>query len=261
MMRHFQSHLEGKSRENNTGEAGNTDTGARSPEMRTDVLCLPLCWSPSPRQYRSRGKGVVPPLSKLAVCMSITQPLLLTSDCSKFRALPDSERHRFGHLLWRLLALSLWERMENKQSLGDIYEYNLSLLSTPHSLLFHLASLHGPGQSWGEVTTLGTQGPQTGPPGVRDQESEWKVKFTILQWAHSSILAWKNFMAGYSPWGHKESATIERLSLSLSISRKFIWKSTCWVHKHSRTRQGPEISVFSCVQWGSMTVILNRLED
>jgi len=38
---------------------------------------------------------------------------------------------------------------------------------------------------------------------------------------HSSILDWKfhgqRILAGYSPWGHKESGHVERLSLSISI--------------------------------------------
>ena len=37
---------------------------------------------------------------------------------------------------------------------------------------------------------------------------------------HSSILAWREFhgqrsLAGYSPWGHKESDTAEQLTLTL----------------------------------------------
>ena len=36
---------------------------------------------------------------------------------------------------------------------------------------------------------------------------------------HSSTLAWKiRWMAGYSPWGRKESDTIERLSLLDTVS-------------------------------------------
>ena len=38
--------------------------------------------------------------------------------------------------------------------------------------------------------------------------------------AHSSVLAWRipwtEDLAGYSPWGHKESDTTEQLTLSLS---------------------------------------------
>lgn len=69
--------------------------------------------------------------------------------------------------------------------------------------------------------TLTTQGPQPGPPGVRDQESEWRVKFTILQWAHSSILAWKISWQAIV-YEVTKSAMIEQLSILLSISRKYI---------------------------------------
>ena len=92
---------------------------------------------------------------------------------------------------------------------GHLWIESESLLSTPHSLFFHLASLHGPGQSWGEVTTLRTQGPQPGPPGVRDQESEWRVNFTILQWAHSSISAWK---ISWQAIVHEVTKSLPRLS-------------------------------------------------
>ena len=40
---------------------------------------------------------------------------------------------------------------------------------------------------------------------------------------HSSILAWRisqRSLAGYSPWGRKESHTTERLSLSLMLKVK-----------------------------------------
>ena len=43
---------------------------------------------------------------------------------------------------------------------------------------------------------------------------------------HSSILAWRisleRSLAGYSPWGHKESDTTERLHFSLSLLKNFI---------------------------------------
>ena len=37
--------------------------------------------------------------------------------------------------------------------------------------------------------------------------------------AHSSVLAWR-IHGLYSPWGHKESDTTERLSLSLSVKKR-----------------------------------------
>ena len=49
---------------------------------------------------------------------------------------------------------------------------------------------------------------------------------------HSNILAWKNFMegrslAGYSPWGHKELVTTERLSTQQG-QLTFLLMKVCW---------------------------------
>ena len=41
---------------------------------------------------------------------------------------------------------------------------------------------------------------------------------------HSSILAWRIPWTVYTPWGHKESDTTERLSLSLEP----IWLTVCF---------------------------------
>ena len=43
---------------------------------------------------------------------------------------------------------------------------------------------------------------------------------------HSSILAWREFheqrsLAGYSPWGHKQSDTAEQLTLTLGETGVF----------------------------------------
>lgn len=72
MPRHFQSHLEGISTVSNTGEAGDTDWG-KVPRDEEGMSCV--CPSAGPlvtHQYRSRGKGIVPPRSKLAGWLSIT---------------------------------------------------------------------------------------------------------------------------------------------------------------------------------------------
>ena len=57
----------------------------------------------------------------------------------------------------------------------------------------------------------------------------WETWIQSLGWehpleegivAHSSVLAWRipwtEELAGYSPWGHKESDVTEQLTLSLS---------------------------------------------
>ena len=53
------------------------------------------------------------------------------------------------------------------------------------------------------------------PLGWEDHLEKGKV-------THSSILAWRihrqRSLVGYSPWGHKESDTIERLTLSPFLS-------------------------------------------
>ena len=188
------------------GGAGNTDTGGRSPEMRRGGLVsappLVLCY-----QHRSRGKGVVPPLSKLAGY----HPTLIAH--LWLQQVP-SPAGLWEALLLPLVVVSTGTEFIGKNGIqtepwGHLWIESESLLSTPHSLFFHLASLHGPGQSWGEVTTLRTQGPQPGPPGVRDQESEWRVNFTILQWAHSSISAWK---ISWQAIVHEVTKSLPRLS-------------------------------------------------
>ena len=60
---------------------------------------------------------------------------------------------------------------------------------------------------------------------VKNPPALWETWVQSLGWkdplekgtaTHSSILAWK-IPQMYSPWGHKESYTPERLSLSLSM--------------------------------------------
>ena len=60
---------------------------------------------------------------------------------------------------------------------------------------------------------------------VKNLPAMWESYVRSLGWedplekgtaTHSSILAWK-IPQMYSPWGHKESYTPERLSLSLSM--------------------------------------------
>ena len=50
-----------------------------------------------------------------------------------------------------------------------------------------------------------------------DQEDSLEYEMAI----HSSIIAWKFYgqrnLAGYSPWDHKRSATIEQLSMQTQI--------------------------------------------
>ena len=58
---------------------------------------------------------------------------------------------------------------------------------------------------------------------TRVQSLGWEVPLEKEMATHSSILAWKipwmDFhMVGYSPWGHKEFDTTERLHFDFSLS-------------------------------------------
>ena len=66
---------------------------------------------------------------------------------------------------------------------------------------------------------------------IKNLPAMWETQVQSLDWedplekemaTHSSILAWKipwteRCLAGYSPWGRKESDMTEPLSLSLAI--------------------------------------------
>ena len=64
---------------------------------------------------------------------------------------------------------------------------------------------------------------------------------------HSSILAWKipwtRNLAGYSPWGHKDSDTTERLPLAYWVNQAFTMAQTTRKQLHTKT-------------WVSLTKIL-----
>ena len=58
------------------------------------------------------------------------------------------------------------------------------------------------------------------PPALQEtwvQSLGWEDPLEKQKATHSSILGWRILWTIYSPWGHKESHTTERLSLSLFI--------------------------------------------
>ena len=137
------------------GGAGNTDSGGRSPEMRRGGLVsappLVLCYSPAQEQRQRRCSSIIQTgwlagchptliahlwlqqvLSPAGLWEAPLLPLVVVSTGTEFTGKNGIQTEPWGHP---------WIESE-------------SLLSTPHSLLFHLASLHGPGQTWGEVWLL-----------------------------------------------------------------------------------------------------------
>ena len=81
---------------------------------------------------------------------------------------------------------------------------------------------------------------------VKNLPALWEICVGSLGWedplekgtaTHSNILAWRipwtEEQVGYSPWGHKESDTTEKLSLTHSIYLLPPNLSFCWVEEFS----------------------------
>ena len=75
-------------------------------------------------------------------------------------------------------------------------------------------------------------------------EKRMTTHSSILAWILQSMLQSTVLHAGYSPWGHKESDTAERLSFSLSkevrlvnVSQGYSWKAE-WKYNMFLRRQG-----------------------
>ena len=79
------------------------------------------------------------------------------------------------------------------------------------------------------------------------QSLGWKDILEKGMATHSSILAWKipwtRNLAGYSPWGHKESDTTQRLPLAYWVNQAFTMAQTTRKQLHIKT-------------WVSLTKIL-----
>ena len=82
---------------------------------------------------------------------------------------------------------------------------------------------------------------------VKNPPAMWKTWVRSMDWedpleegmaTHSSILAWRipmDSVAGYSPWGGKESDTTKQLSTHTA----YIYRDTClyiYIHKHTHVR-------------------------
>lgn len=170
----------GRRIKNNTSEAGSTNTSARPSEMRR---CMKRwCLVPGPSvgplvtSTGAEGKRRCSFIIQTTGCLHVHHPALnqtlLAASSQPYPALRGAISVTSCGICRQWVYGKEWN---TNRALGSIpvKRIRVSLLSTPHSQLFCLTSSHGPGNpSWGEIKTVVTQGPQPGPPGVRDQEGE-----------------------------------------------------------------------------------------